>query len=224
MLRFERKLWNQGCEPVGGVDEAGRGPLAGPVVAATVVFERAFAEAEEHRLLSRITDSKKLSPATRESLYALLQGLPFVQIGVGMADVREIDTVNVLRATHAAMARAILALPSVPAHVLVDGLPVAGLPCPSTAIVKGDAKSLSVAAGSIVAKVLRDRLMMELDRRYPEYGFARHKGYGTAAHMQALLEFGPCPEHRMTFRPVGDAVDLRRRAERESAGFAEWIQ
>lgn len=212
MLRFERKLWNQGCERLAGVDEAGRGPLAGPVVAATVVFDRAFAEAEEHGLLSRITDSKKLSPAMRESLYDLLENLPSVQIGIGMAEVREIDELNILRATHAAMARAILNLPSLPGHVLVDGLPVCGLPCPSTAIVKGDQKSLSVAAGSIVAKVVRDRLMTELDRRYPQYGFARHKGYGTAAHMQALLEFGPCPEHRMTFRPVRDAVELRRRA------------
>lgn len=212
MLRFERKLWNQGCERLAGVDEAGRGPLAGPVVAATVVFDRAFAEAEEHGLLSRITDSKKLSPAMRESLYDLLENLPSVQIGIGMAEVREIDELNILRATHVAMARAILNLPSLPGHVLVDGLPVCGLPCPSTAIVKGDQKSLSVAAGSIVAKVVRDRLMTELDRRYPQYGFARHKGYGTAAHMQALLEFGPCPEHRMTFRPVRDAVELRRRA------------
>jgi ribonuclease HII len=212
LLRFERKFWSEGLSRLAGVDEAGRGPLAGPVVAAAVVLDRTLAEAEEHGILREVTDSKKLSPATREALYDVLAGLPSVEIGVGEADVDEIDAINILHATHLAMARAIRALPSLPDRVLVDGLAVSNLPCASTAIVRGDAQSLSIAAASIVAKVVRDRCMRETDKRYPQYGFAQHKGYGTAAHVQALLEFGPCPEHRRTFRPVHDAIGLRRRA------------
>lgn len=221
MLRFERKFWGDGFRRVAGVDEAGRGPLAGPVVAAAVVLDRTLAEAEEHGILREVTDSKKLSPSTRESLCAVLTSLPSVEIGIGVAEVDEIDALNILRATHLAMARALQALPSLPDHALVDGLAVPNLPCSSTAIVKGDARSLSIAAGSIVAKVARDRRMREVDKQYPQYGFAKHKGYGTAAHVQALLEFGPCPEHRLTFRPVHDAVGLRRRAA-ESGESDDW--
>lgn len=220
MLEFERRFWNEGCGRLAGIDEAGRGPLAGPVVAAVVVFDRAFAEAEEHGLLRHVTDSKQLSPSAREAAYRLLlEAAAAVEIGVGMADAEEIDRLNILRATHAAMARAVRALSRPPEHALVDGLAVSGLPCPSTPIVGGDAKSLSVAAASIVAKVVRDARMRELDRLYPQYGFAQHKGYGTAAHAQALLEYGPCPEHRLTFRPVQDAIGLRYRAA--SAGVLE---
>ena len=133
----------------------------------------------------------------------LLSSLPGVDWAVGIAEPAEIDAVNILRATHRAMARAAAALPDgLPAHALVDGLPVRGLPCPSTAIVKGDAKSLLVAAASIAAKVTRDRIMDELDRRHPGYGFAQHKGYPTPEHLAALVRLGPCPEHRRTFGPV----------------------
>jgi ribonuclease HII len=222
LLRFERKFWGEGCLRLAGVDEAGRGPLAGPVVAAAVVLDRAFAEDEEHGILREVTDSKKLSPATREALYAILTSLPSVEIGIGVAEVDEIDALNILRATHMAMARAVQALPSLPDRLLVDGLAVPNLPCASTAIVQGDARSLSIAAASIVAKVVRDRRMRETDKLYPQYGFAQHKGYGTAAHVQALLEFGPCPEHRRTFRPVQDAIGLRRRAEQSDAPDDGW--
>jgi ribonuclease HII len=139
-----------------------------------------------------------------------------VEAGVGVAETSEIDDLNILRATHVAMARAVNALSSVPDHVLVDGLPVRGLPCTSTAIIRGDSKSLSIAAASIVAKVTRDARMKELDRLYPQYGFARHKGYGSKVHIQALLEFGPCPIHRRSFRPVREAADIRSRAGNES--------
>lgn len=209
MLQFERQAWEQGVVRLAGVDEAGRGPLAGPVVAAAVVFERTFLEAEQHRLLRDIDDSKTLTESQRETAYALLTGRCPLAMGVGVADVAEIDSLNILRATHLAMARALNALPVLPELALVDGLPVTGLPCPSQAIVDGDARSLIIAAASIIAKVTRDRLMRELDREYPVYGFAQHKGYGTRAHMQALLQHGPCPAHRRSFRPVRDALGIR---------------
>jgi ribonuclease HII len=128
--------------------------------------------------------------------------------GVGVADVAEIDSLNILRATHLAMARALDAISPLPDFALVDGLPVLGLPCPSLSIIQGDGRSLSIAAASIIAKVTRDRLMLVLDQQYPQYGFSRHKGYGTRAHMQALLENGPCPAHRRSFRPVQEALRL----------------
>ena len=218
MLQFERQAWESGYARVAGVDEVGRGPLAGPVVAAAVVFDRAFLETHEHDVLSGLTDSKRLSEKQREAFNAILTQSPLVQIGFGLADVGEIDEVNILRATHRAMARALAKLSPLPDHVLVDGLFVPGLPCSSTAIVAGDAKSLSIAAASVVAKVLRDSLMREMDRRYPEYGFAAHKGYGTKAHTQALLEHGPTPAHRRTFRPVRDIIRIRSWIERNASG------
>jgi ribonuclease HII len=208
LLQFERQSWDQGFLRLAGVDEAGRGPLAGPVVAAAVVGERAFLEAEQYGLLAGLTDSKQLTAAQRERFYALLTAHPAIAVGLGLADVAEIDALNILRATHLAMRRALLALQPAPAFALVDGLPVPDLPCPSLAIVRGDARSLSIAAASIVAKVTRDRLMQDLDRVYPQYAFAAHKGYGTQAHTQALLKHGPCPAHRRSFRPVRDALRL----------------
>jgi len=205
MLGLEQTFWDGGCLRLAGVDEAGRGPLAGPVVAAAVVMCRSLAEREEHGCLAGLTDSKKLSPAVRESFYRFLRGCADIEIGVGMASPEEIDRLNILRATHVAMSRAVSNLPSPPEHVLVDGRPVDGLPCASTSVVGGDATSLLIAAASVVAKVVRDARMRELDRLYPCYGFARHKGYGTAEHVQALLEYGPCPIHRRSFRPVAEA-------------------
>lgn len=209
MLQFERQAWDQGIVRLAGVDEAGRGPLAGPVVAAAVVIERAFLETEQHGRLRPIDDSKALTSAQRESAYDLLTRHCPLELGVGIAEVGEIDTLNILRATHLAMARALRALSPLPDLVLVDGLPVPGLPCPSQAIVGGDARSLVIAAASIVAKVTRDRIMLELDREYPAYGFSQHKGYGTRAHMEALLAHGPCPAHRRSFRPVQDVLGIR---------------
>lgn len=209
MLQFERQSWAQGYRRLAGVDEAGRGPLAGPVVAAAVTFDRAFLEAEQYGLLLGVDDSKQLSAAQREHFYRLLTGTPSLAFGVGVADVEEIDRLNILRATHLAMARALQAIDPVPDYALIDGLPVNGLPCPSLAIVGGDARCLSIAAASIVAKVTRDRMMLDLDGQYPRYGFARHKGYGTRAHLEALLQYGPCPVHRASFRPVQEAIRLR---------------
>ena len=213
MLQFERQSWGRGALRVAGVDEAGRGPLAGPVVAAALLFDRAFLEAEQYGCLQAVNDSKTLAESQRERLYTLLTTSCPCVFGVGLADVAEIDTLNILRATHLAMARALTAISPLPDFALVDGLPVPGLPCPSQAVVGGDGRSLSIAAASIIAKVARDRLMLELDQRYPQYQFARHKGYGTKAHLQALLQHGPCPAHRRSFRPVREAMRLRQSGE-----------
>ena len=210
MLQFERQAWGQGVTRLAGVDEAGRGPLAGPVVAAAVVFDRVFLEAEQYGCLGSVNDSKILTESQREALYARITGGWPCVFRVGVAGTDEIDRLNILRATHLAMARALAAISPAPDFALVDGLPVPGLPCPSLSVVHGDGRSLSIAAASIIAKVTRDRMMMELHQRYPEYGFARHKGYGTKVHLQALLELGPCPEHRRSFRPVQEALRLHR--------------
>ncbi len=209
MLRFEQEAWAAGVLRIAGVDEAGRGPLAGPVVAAAVVFDRPFLEAEASRSLARLDDSKKLPASRREFFFGLLRSSPRVFIGVGSASVAEIDSLNILRATHLAMARALDQLSPAPDLALVDGLPVRGLPVPHRAIVEGDAQSLSIAAASIIAKVSRDRLMLELAALHPQYGFERHKGYGTRAHLDALRRHGPCPAHRRSFSPVAQlTLDL----------------
>lgn len=194
----EQEAWAAGWSRVAGVDEAGRGPLAGPVVAAAVVLP---APELAPSSLFALRDSKALSEAARERLYGEIVA---VAIGWAVAAVEpeEIDRVNILRATHLAMARALAALEPVAEHALVDGLPVRDLPCPHRAIVRGDALCVSIAAASILAKVTRDRQMRELDLRHPGYGLARHKGYGTAVHLRALRELGPSPCHRRTFRPV----------------------
>ncbi len=206
MLVFERERWRQGDCRVAGVDEAGRGPLVGAVVASAVVFSEEFVEREIQSSLARLTDSKQISESMRDSFFELLQGADSVEIGVGVASAVEIDEINILRATHLAMKRAVEQLSPLPEHVLVDGNPVKGLPVSSTSIVKGDSKSISIAAASIIAKVTRDRMLYELDEKYPEYGFAQHKGYGTKQHLEALQKYGPMSEHRRSFRPVREAV------------------
>ena len=213
MLEFERQAWKDGHKRLAGVDEVGRGPLAGPVVAVALVFGREFLEAEAEGLLSEIDDSKKVSQSKREAIYKFLLSSPHVEIGIGSADPREIDRLNIANATYVVMGRALQQLAPLPDHALVDGLPVPGLPCSSTAIVQGDGKSLSIAAASIVAKVIRDGIMRQLDVIYPAYGFAKHKGYGTRQHMKALLDHGPSPVHRMSFRPVRDAGQIIERME-----------
>jgi ribonuclease HII len=208
LLQFERQAWGRGICRLAGVDEAGRGPLAGPVVAAAIIFERLFLEAEQYGRLKSVNDSKRLTPRERDRLYAELTGTCPCAFGVGIASVFEIDSLNILRATHLAMARALGALSPLPDFVLVDGLPVPGLSCPSLSIIQGDGRSLSIAAASIIAKVTRDRMMVELDQQYPQYAFARHKGYGTRVHIKALLDYGPCPAHRRSFRPVQEMLRL----------------
>jgi ribonuclease HII len=194
-LSRERALRARGFSLVAGVDEAGRGPLAGPVIAAAVILPDGFT-------LDGLTDSKKIGAAKREKFYTTLTKTAEVLCGVGAAAVEEIERLNILRATHLAMARAISALPRKPDHALVDGLPASGLPVDHTAVVEGDALSLSIAAASIIAKVTRDRIMIDLDAQHPQYGFARHKGYGVREHLEALRHHGPCPVHRRTFQPV----------------------
>ncbi len=199
LLRPECECWAEGFCFVAGVDEVGRGPLAGPVVAAAVVFPRGVP-------WPRVNDSKQLSEAARRELSGEIAAVPGVQIGIGEVSVEVIDAINILQATHRAMRLAVEKLEKVD-FLLVDGRPVKHLPYPSRAIVKGDAKSASIAAASIVAKVYRDRLMVELDALCPGYGFAEHKGYGTAAHLDALRRLGPSEFHRKSFRPVREILE-----------------
>ena len=200
MLSFEQEAWAAGHQRVVGIDEAGRGPLAGPVVAAAVHFSRCALDED----WSGLTDSKKLTEVKRESFYERLAEHPGVTATVGEASELEIDEINILRATHLAMRRA--AGGHQDCFLLVDGRPVPDLPHPSRSIVKGDSLSLSIAAASVVAKVVRDRQCLALATAYPAYGFDRHKGYGTAAHLDALREHGPCPAHRRSFAPVRAAL------------------
>jgi ribonuclease HII len=184
--------------PVAGVDEAGRGPLAGPVVAAAVVLP--FGSE-----WPGLADSKQLRPQERARLAPLIRERALA-VGVGIAAVEEIDAMNILRASHLAMARALEQVGGAARFALVDGLPPRGLPCPHRALPRGDALCISIAAASVIAKVTRDRLMEEMDREHPGYGFARHKGYPTPAHLAALAERGPCPVHRRSFRPVAELL------------------
>jgi ribonuclease HII len=195
-FQFETIHRTAGCRVIAGVDEAGRGPLAGPVVAGAVVLPGDF-------VLAGLDDSKKLTAARRDRLYEELVADPRVRWASGLAGVEEIDRLNILRATHLAMRRAVTALGGPePDMALIDGLPVRDFPWPQQAIVKGDALSLSIAAASIIAKVERDRIMLALDAAFPLYQFAAHKGYGTAAHLTALQQHGPSPHHRRSFQPV----------------------
>lgn len=194
-LKHEERLWQARIATVAGVDEAGVGPLAGPVVAGAVILPQGVT-------LPQVRDSKLLSAERREQLYALITERALAT-GVGLAPVEEIDRVNVYRATLLAMRRAVEVLAVRPQHLLVDGRgpsPVAEIEC--TRLVGGDRISLSVAAASILAKVTRDRIMREYEERYPGYGFARHKGYATAEHLAALRRLGASPVHRISFAPV----------------------
>ncbi|MFT8675503.1 MAG: ribonuclease HII [Acetobacter sp.] len=183
---------------VAGVDEVGRGPLAGPVVAAAVVFGAGV----PRDLAAIIDDSKKLKPAVRESIAARLPAIAGVEIGVGAASCAEIDRLNIYHATHLAMVRAVARLPRRPDHVLVDGNKMPDFGCSAQTVVGGDGVSLSIAAASIVAKVVRDRIMLRLDARWPHYGWGRNAGYGTDAHRQGLERVGISPHHRKTFGTV----------------------
>jgi len=192
-LEFETLHADQGI--IVGVDEAGRGPLAGPVSVGAAIVPKDFS----HPV---INDSKKLSEKKREALYDELLERDDIQWAVSIVEAEEVDEVNVLKATHLGMARAVEALGVTPGMCLIDGLPVPDFPFPHVGIVKGDSKSLSIATASIFAKVARDRIMREAAIRYPEYGFEKHKGYGTKAHLEALRRHGPCPLHRRSFAPV----------------------
>ena len=193
-LGFERELWLKGVDCVAGVDEAGRGPLAGPVVAAAVVLDA-------NHPIAGIDDSKKLTPKKRERLFDELQNQA-VAVGVGLAGPDEIDRINILQASLLAMQRAVDDMKLQPDYLLIDGLFTIPSVLPQKPITKGDSRSASIAAASIVAKVTRDRLMQTYHATYPQYGFAGHKGYPTQAHKDAIRRFGCCPIHRRTFKGV----------------------
>jgi ribonuclease HII len=198
-FRYEKRLRAIGVARIAGIDEAGRGALAGPVVAAAVILPEKF----RHR---RLNDSKQLAPELREEIYSDLVSNPEVRWTVGTVDSIEIDRINILRASHRAMRLAIQALLEPPDHVLIDGLPVIPFPFPQTAIIDGDCISLSVAAASVIAKVTRDRMMRDFCAQFPQYYFSQHKGYGTELHLLKLHEFGPCPIHRRSFEPVAQPL------------------
>lgn len=194
-FRHERKIRALGAVRIAGIDEAGRGALAGPVVAAAVILPERF----KHR---KLNDSKQLLPELRENIFEELIAHSEIAWAVGIIDSLEIDQINILRATHKAMRAAIEALTGPPDHVLVDGRPVFPFPFPQTAIIDGDCYSLTIAAASVIAKVTRDRMMREFCSKFPEYCFSQHKGYSTELHLSKLHEFGPCPIHRRSFEPV----------------------
>lgn len=204
-FEFERRLHQAGWLRVAGMDEAGRGPLAGPVVAAAVILPAAWVLQGLPAKLAGLNDSKQLTATRREHFFAKLTTAEGVRFALGRAEPEEIDRLNILRATHQAMLRALRGLEPAPDHVLVDGLPVPDLPAPQTALIRGDGRSYSIAAASILAKVTRDRCMLEYDQLYPAYGFARHKGYPTPEHLEQLRRHGPCPIHRRSFLPVQES-------------------
>jgi ribonuclease HII len=191
---FEARILKSRPGPLAGVDEAGRGPLAGPVVAAAVILDR-------KRIPKGLNDSKQLQAAAREEAFNRIFERA-IAVGIGEATVDEIDLLNIRQATHLAMARAVRALPLTAAFAIVDGNDAPALPCPCDTLIEGDARSVSIAAASIVAKVTRDRMMLALHADYPGYGWERNKGYGTEEHLAALAELGPCRHHRRSFAPV----------------------
>lgn len=207
--RFESAAWRRGITRLAGVDEAGRGPLAGPVVAAAVVLPPGAR-------IAGVDDSKRLPPQERRRLFEVIRERA-VGVGVAVVDHVTIDRINILEATRLAMGQALAALDVEPELVLTDFVAVPGLSCPQRNLVDGDRRSASVAAASIVAKVTRDRIMEEVDREFPLYGFGRHKGYATPEHREALERHGPCPLHRRTFAGIWNQMVLFSRSE------LEWI-
>ncbi len=201
-FKEEKKLWRKGYKYVGGIDEAGRGPLAGPVVAATVVF----LDYKKTKKIKGINDSKKLSEAQREKIYKILTSGKDIGWGVGIVSEKIIDKINILEAAKLAMKKSIInmqkKLKIIPEFLILDGNFKINLNTHQKSIVKGDQKSLSVASASIIAKVTRDRIMRKYHKKYPEYRFDSHKGYGTVLHIENLKKFGPCKIHRKTFYPV----------------------
>lgn len=194
LYRFERQARANGYLFVAGIDEAGRGPLAGPVVAAAVILS-------PEAPVEGVNDSKKLTEQRRERLFELIMTRAFA-VGVGQVDAATIDQINILQATRRAMLAAVQALSASPDLLLIDGITTIASPLPQQTLKQGDSRSASIAAASIIAKVTRDRMMAAYDELYPAYGFLRHKGYGSAAHLDALRQHGPCPIHRMTFAGV----------------------
>jgi ribonuclease HII len=210
-LSHECELWQQGLTCVAGVDEAGCGPLAGPVFAAAVVFPCSWLQSGLFGKLRGLNDSKQLMEEEREKFYAILTSHPEIRYAIASMDVEAIDRFNIRQAAWRAMQAALDQLNPRPQHVLVDGIKIRWLPYPQTALVEGDARSYTIAAASVLAKVSRDRVMVDLDKVYPGYGFASHKGYYTPQHRAAISALGPCPIHRRSFwpfRPVETELNL----------------
>jgi ribonuclease HII len=201
-LSYECDLWKQGRTRVAGVDEAGCGPLAGPVVAAAVIFPQSWLESGLPRRFRGLNDSKQLTEEEREKFFDRIQSDPEIHSAVAIVDVETIDRINIRQAAWQGMNRALDQLQPRAEHVLVDGLRIRWLTYPQTSLVQGDAKSYSIAAASVLAKVTRDRLMRELDKQFPGYGFAAHKGYSTPQHFAALEKLGACAIHRKSFAPL----------------------
>ena len=210
-LKLEKALWKEGYKFVAGLDEVGRGAWAGPVVAAAVVLPSDLRTLRS--ALVGVTDSKKLSPTRREALFPRVQEVALA-IGLGGAGPAEVDSAGLIAATCFAMERAIASLALYPDYLLIDAVDLhSTVDLPQQAMYFGDSISLSIAAASIIAKVSRDRLMVEMDGRIPDYGFARHKGYGTAVHQRALDRLGPCETHRKSYRPVAAHITAQARVE-----------
>lgn len=207
-FRYERELLQRGSSRIAGVDEAGRGPLAGPVVAAAVVFPAEWIVSGLPRSLWGLNDSKQLTPQERDVFFAKLTAHAEVAYAIAWCDHTLIDQINILQATFRAMNDALARLTPAPGHVLVDGNQISSVRWPQTPIIDGDAKSYSIAAASVLAKVTRDRMMVEFDRQWPQYGFCEHKGYSTERHLAALMEHGPCPLHRRSFAPIRPETPL----------------
>ena len=200
MKEFETELYNNGINFIAGIDEVGRGPLVGPVVTAAVILPKDFYD-------ERINDSKKLTEKKRELLYDVIMENA-LSVGIGMSSPEVIDEINILNATKKAMIEAINNLSVKPQHLLIDAVKL-DIDIPQTSIIKGDAKSESIAAASIIAKVTRDRMMVELDKKYPMYDFKHNKGYGTIKHIEALYQYGPIEEHRKSFAPVSELTNKK---------------
>ncbi len=208
-LKTEKEYFDLGYKLIGGIDEAGRGPLAGPVVAACVVVDKDFKI--DHEDLELITDSKKLTAKKREKLFKIIKEKALA-VEIGIADNEEIDKINILQASFLAMRRAIKKLSITPDYILLDGaFKIPKLKKPQTAIIRGDSAVFTIAAASIIAKVSRDYLMTQFDQDYPNYLFAKHKGYGTKTHIEKMKEHGPCPIHRFSFNPLRDLLKKRNK-------------
>jgi len=199
MLNYEKELYAKGIELIGGVDEAGRGPLVGPVVAACVILPKNYS-------LEGLNDSKQLTEKKRDKYYDIIMK-DAISVGIGVVDAKTIDEINILEASRLAMKLAIDNMKIKPEYVLSDAMKLTNIDIPYKDIIHGDALSLSIAAGSVIAKVTRDRMMYELDKKYPEYGFAKHKGYPTKYHMEILKKYGPLENYRFTYKPVSDLIN-----------------
>ncbi|MFA5359809.1 MAG: ribonuclease HII [Patescibacteria group bacterium] len=198
-LAEEKKIFSHGYKVIGALDEAGRGPLAGPVVAACVIFNANISINNE---LAQINDSKKLSAKKREELFAAIKK-NFIEVGVGICDHKTIDRINILQATFLAMKKAISSVKNKPDFIIIDGsMKLPNCSTPQQTYIKGDERIFTIAAASIIAKVTRDNIMREIDQLYPNYGFKQHKGYGTKFHLEKLAQYGPCAIHRLTFNKV----------------------